>query len=199
MRIRIMLAGFISLLFAQPAMAANIVVAFGNGSTLGNFEYDSDSLPTRVESWWEGTETEIYNTGQLKSLNVMGSDGLLHPFALNAYSLIQAYRAGDFLYLNVVSQSEESGYFELGAQLENNPKTSVNLPTSYNDKYMSGHVYYEAPDGVYDYSLTSFAVQPTSSVPETATWVSMFIGFAVMGGVARSSRRRRKYRQTVVA
>lgn len=199
MRIRIMLAGLISLLFAQPAMAANIVVAFGNGSTLGNFEYDSDSLPTLVESWWEGTETEIYNTGQLKSLNVIGSDGLLHPFASNAYSLIQAYRSGDFLYLNVVSYSKESGYFELGAQLNDNPKTSINLPTSYNDKDMTGHVFYETPDGVYDYSLTSFAVQPTSSVPETATWVSMFIGFGMMGGVARLSSRRRRYLQTAVS
>ncbi|WP_159043567.1 hypothetical protein [Sphingomonas sp. STIS6.2] len=199
MRIRLMLAGFISLLFAQPAMAVNIVVAFGNGSTLGNFEYDSDSLPTRVESWWEGTETEIYNTGQLKSLNIIGWDGLLHPFTLGENSLIQAYRSGDFLYLNVASQSQESGYFELGAQLSGNPKTSVNLPTSYNDKYMTSHVYYEAPDGVYNYSLTSFSVQPTSSAPETATWVSMLIGFGMLGGVARSSRRRSKYPQTAVA
>jgi len=199
MRIRIMVAGLISLLFAQPTMAANIVVAFGNVSTLGNFEYDSDSLPTRVESWWEGTEAEIYNTGQLKSLNIMGSDGLLRPVALNAYSFIQAYRAGDFLYLNVVSHSKESGWFELGAELYYNPKVSVNLPTFYNDKYMSGYVHYEAPDGIYDYSLTSFGVQPTTSVPETATWVSMLMGFGMIGGVARTTRRRRKNLLTAVA
>jgi len=194
-RFYILLIGILGLFGSEPATAANIVVAFGNGYDLGTFEYDPDSPPTRRESWLEGTEAEIYETGQLKALSLIGSDGMLHSFPLNEYGMIQTYRAGDFMLFNLVAFSQASGYVSMAVQMYENPKTSANLPKYFNDKYIDASMYINGPDGSYDYSITTFNIQQASAVPEPGTWVSLFAGFGVIGGIARCRRRNRKWPQ----
>ena len=199
MRFHTKLIGIFGLFAAQPATAANIVVAFGNGYDLGTFEYDPDSPPTRRESWLEGTEAEIYETGQLEALSLVGSDGILRPFALNEYGMIQTYRSGDFMLFNLVAFSQASGYVSMAVQMYENPKTSLYLPKYFNDKYIDASIYINGPDGSYDYNITSFGIQQAPAVPEPATWASLLAGFGMIGGIARCRRKDRKWPQKLAA
>jgi hypothetical protein len=189
--------GIVALVVSQQAQAEIVTVNFGNDDySIGSFRYDDAALPNGSFSDGPGTESLEYYSGQLKSLTLFSFGNPDKAIDLGGYARIKVYHdINDFMLFDIVTFSKNE-YLNITLQMDEMPFSGPYLPKSFNDKYLQGNLYFESPDGGANENFNRLTVQPIGSVPEPATWASMILGLAVVGGAMRY-RRKSSVLQTV--
>jgi len=167
-------------------LSGNVNVVNGTfGSSAGNLAYQNNQYLDLVGQGGIGSLFQTFNTvaGQAYSLTFAYSHNLFSGLSsasasLSVGDLVDTITHTGGTNANLAWQTYANTFVASGATTT---LTFINLTGGANEGIFLDAV-----------SVTDVAANPTSAVPEPATWAMLLIGFAAAGAALRSPRRRQR-------